>query len=331
MKVMTLAPIFGGGIPLVEDIIEAMEDLGVDVLQVNDESWVNAYQEAARTRNPAPFYAKVHKALEEQAEQARPDLCLTFALAPLPPQFRAKIGALGIRSVHWFFEDGRRFPIFERMAQEHDAIFAIQPWVTARLRELGHQNAHYLPLGVPPRCQLVSTKRSSNPAYRIAFVGTPSARRIELFRDLLDLGVNLWGPGWSEADAGFSSVARAEGRWQSRDEELEIYLNSELVVNIHEGSGLHGSPDFVNPRTFVLAALGVPQILEDRLELAPLFDLTQELTVFKQGDSVRERVLQALENPELLERKALKAQARALENHRLQHRITQLLELPGPS
>ena len=327
MKVMTLAPIYGGGISLVEDIIEALDDLGVEVLRINEESWTAAYQEAARTRNPLPFYATVHQAIERVASESKPDLCLTFALAPIPPGFRETLDRFKIRSAHWFFEDGRRFPIFERMASEHDMLCSIQPWVAAMLREQGHTDAHYLPLGVPIRCQNAPAKPASSPTYRVSFVGTPSPRRLKIFKEILDLDFNVWGPGWADADPAFEAAQREQGRWLSRDEEIEVYLNSEIVVNLHQDAGRHGDPDFINPRTFVLAALGVPQILEDRLELAPLFDLTQELTVFKPDESVRRRLLDALESPQQRLRKAQKSQARALEYHLLQHRLTQLFEL----
>ena len=86
-------------------------------------------------------------------------------------------------------------------------------------------------------------------------------------------------------------------------------------------------PDFINPRTFVLAALGVPQLLEDRLELAPLFDLTNELTVFRPATDLSVLVREHLQNPEKRERQAQRAKERALSEHLLQHRVAQLLDM----
>ena len=327
MRILTIGPIFGGGIPLVEDIIEAIQTLAIEHRTLNEPDWVQAYQVAAKARNPLPFYAKVHQALDQALDEFAPDLVLTFALAPLPPGFGQKLKGRGIKSVHWFFEDGRRFPTFERMASEHTEFFAIQPWVAAFLQEKGVDNARYLPLGVPIRCQDTTLTRANEPDIPLAFVGTPSARRVELFSQLTEFGLKLWGPGWDQTNDQLKACGQEGGRWLSRDEERDIYLRASLVVNLHQDSGREGAPDFINPRTFVLAALGVPQVLEDRLELAPLFDLTNELTVFRPATDLSALVREHLQNSEKREKQAQRAKERALSEHLLQHRVAQLLDM----
>ena len=326
MRILTLAPIFGGGIPLVEDIQDALGCLNVEHRVINRPDWVSAYREAAAERNPLPFYAKVHAALDEEIETFRPDLVLTFALAPIPPGFGTKLKSRGIKTAHWFFEDGKRFPVYERMVAEHDHFFAIQPALAATLQSKGHEKARYLPLGVPPRARREDLPRTDTPKHPIAFVGTPSKRREELFRGLIPLGLKLWGPGWQDLDPAFAGALQEDGRWLSRDEELQVYLSAQLVVNLHQDTPKGADPDFINPRTFVLAALGVPQTLEDRLELAPLFDLTNELSTFKPTVDLRTRVEELLEAPEKLSLRAERARGRALENHLLEHRLTQILD-----
>ena len=79
------------------------------------------------------------------------------------------------------------------MATEHTRFFAIQPWVAALLQEKNLENARYLPLGVPLRCQQPSLQRAEVPDIPVAFIGT-SARRVELFSKLTDFGLQLWGP-----------------------------------------------------------------------------------------------------------------------------------------
>ena len=97
MRILTIGPIFGGGIPLVEDIIEAIQTLAIEHRTLNEPDWVQAYQVAAKARNPLPFYAKVHQALDQALDEFAPDLVLTFALAPLPPGFGQKLKGRGIR------------------------------------------------------------------------------------------------------------------------------------------------------------------------------------------------------------------------------------------
>lgn len=326
MRVLTLAPIFGGGIPLVEDVVDSLRALQVEHRSLNQPEWVLSYKEATKTGDLLSFFAKIHEALDEALDTFTPELVLTFALAPIPPGFGAKLKNRKIRSVHWFVEDGKRFPIYERMLAEHDVLFAIQPALAASLQSKGHASVSYLPLGVPPRCRATSLKPAASPSHPIAFVGTPSARRQELFAPLVDQGLKLWGPGWKELGPPFSHAVQEDGRWLSREEELRTYCNAELVVNLHQDAGFRGEPDFINPRTFVLAALGIPQLLEDRLELAPLFDLTNELNVFKPTADLKSLSAELLESPEKLRRKADKARQRALENHLLEHRLTQILD-----
>ena len=95
MRILTIGPIFGGGIPLVEDIVEAIETLAIEHRTLNEPGWVQAYQVAAKARNPLPFYAKVHQALDQALDEFKPDLVLTFALAPLPPGFGQKLKGRG--------------------------------------------------------------------------------------------------------------------------------------------------------------------------------------------------------------------------------------------
>ncbi len=327
MRILTIGPIFGGGIPLVEDIIEAIETLGLTHQMLNEPEWVQAYQIAAKSRNPLPFYAKVHQALDRALDAFNPDLVLTFALAPLPPGFGQKLKGRQVKSVHWFFEDGRRFPTFERMAAEHSQLFAIQPWVAAFLQEKGIENARYLPLGVPVRCQTTEPPRATEPDIPLAFVGTPSPRRIEIFSQLTDFGLHLWGPGWDDTNEALAPCAQEGGRWLTREEERDVYLRASMVVNLHQDNGRDGAPDFINPRTFLLAALGVSQILEDRLELAPLFDLTNELTVFRPTSDLRALVSDFMENHAKRQKCAARARERALADHLLQHRVAQLLDM----
>lgn len=326
MRILTLAPIIGGGTSIAEDIRDAISALNFEHKSLNQPSWINAYQRSRKEQNPLSFYAKVNKALEQALDSFNPNFVLTFALCPIPPGFGAKLKARGVKSAHWFFEDGKRFPNYERMAREHDVLFAIQRSVVRTLQAKGHLSSSYLPLGVPPRCSSPTLYRSQSPEHAIAFVGTPSSWRRELFTTIAAQGVKLWGPGWQQLGEPLASAAQADGRWLTREEEIDIYLNSQLVVNLHQDAGPKGGPDFVNPRTFLLAGLGVPQLLEDRLELAPLFDLTNELTTFKSTTNLATQVSQLLEATDHLERKAQRAKNRALTNHRLENRIIQIIE-----
>ena len=105
--------------------------------------------------------------------------------------------------------------------------------------------------------------------------------------------------------------------------ERDIYLRASLVVGAPRQ--WPEAPDFINPRTFLLAALGVPQVLEDRLELAPLFDLTNE-SLFSDLLPTSARWCGLLKTVKTRETSTASEGTRAL-GHLLQHRVAQLLDM----
>lgn len=108
-------------------------------------------------------------------------------------------------------------------------------------------------------------------------------------------------------------------------------------MNLH--SSIHANKlvshgDFVNPRTFELAAMGVFQLVDKRQLMPEHFTCSSlknpredaELAVFDSMEELQENILFYLKHPDLREKIAQNAQKRVTSEHTYIHRMKTLLQ-----
>jgi spore maturation protein CgeB len=114
------------------------------------------------------------------------------------------------------------------------------------------------------------------------------------------------------------------GRRVTTEETAKIYCATKINLNVHssphhEDVNPHG--DFVNPRTFEIAACGAFQLVDHRAELAELFAPGDELAVFQSGQDILRLVKYYLTHEEERNVMAERGRQRVLSEHTYVHRM----------
>jgi spore maturation protein CgeB len=101
---------------------------------------------------------------------------------------------------------------------------------------------------------------------------------------------------------------------------------TKINLNIHSANhveGLDPDPDYVNPRTFELAACGAFQLVDARAPLAALFR-DDELATFRSPAELRQKIAYYLAHPDERAAIAARGRARVLAEHTFAHRVQRI-------
>jgi spore maturation protein CgeB len=165
----------------------------------------------------------------------------------------------------------------------------------------------------------------------VSFVGAGYANRRAIFPRLLDHDwkFKLWGNEWDGA-TDLSSVLQRHGARIETDTCLKVFNGSAVNLNLHSctGTGFDPEGDFVNPRTFELAACGAFQ-LTDRRSLLPDVLTPNEIATVSSADELPAAITRWLREPEQRIAMAAKARRRVLAEHTYAHRMRDLLSQIG--
>ena len=147
------------------------------------------------------------------------------------------------------------------------------------------------------------------------------------FRDLTRFDFKLWGTDW-DGDAILAPYVQLAGARISPDDCVRIYNAAKININLHSSTQareLVTGGDFVNPRTFEVAACGGFQLVDRRSLMAELF-AEDELAVFDSMEELLPRIEHYLAHPEEREAVAMRGRARVLKDHTYAQRMQTLLE-----
>jgi spore maturation protein CgeB len=208
-----------------------------------------------------------------------------------------------------------------RAARPYDTIYAIGTDVSAELAERLGRTVDVLSLAADPSVYRPIRTRDQYRA-NVVFAGTATPRRERLLSELVEFGLAIWGPGWRKT----SLRDYCRGEVPGTEQYVNAYAGASVAINIHhvavEGDPMEAS---CNLRLFELAAMGLPQVVDDRGDLARYFAPGREVAVFRDGRELRDTVRELLENPGQAERLGQSARARLLHDHTWMHRMRQLL------
>jgi spore maturation protein CgeB len=100
-----------------------------------------------------------------------------------------------------------------------------------------------------------------------------------------------------------------------------------VAVNIHRSADAEPAllERGVNQRTFELAAIGVPQVVDFRGDLEQHFTDREEVLVYRSVEEMRALVEAALQDPAAAEAVARAGRERLLSEHTYMHRLKRLL------
>jgi spore maturation protein CgeB len=108
---------------------------------------------------------------------------------------------------------------------------------------------------------------------------------------------------------------------------VRAYGGASVAVNIHHTARGKGSIEaFVNQRVFELAAIGVPQVVDDRGDLARHYEPGRDLLVFHDADELRRIVGAVLQDLASVEQLGVSARRETLARHTYMHRLRVILD-----
>jgi spore maturation protein CgeB len=335
---LVVPPVLGGTLPMAYWCAEALEHLGCRVATVPLEAVRPLYDLVRRSRRPQEELDRVRRPMVRflgeaallAAREHRPHLVLALAQAPLDRAAIAGLGELGAATAMWFVENHRHMGYYREIAASYDHFFHIQPGpLEDELQRLGARHA-FLPLAAHPpvhRPLCLEPDEVRRWGAEIGFMGCGYPNRREVLARLAGRGleVALWGTSWGP----LASRVREGGRRLETREVVKIYNACQMVLNLHSspeaGDGV-AAQDFVNPRTFEVAACGGFQLVDRVRGLEGLFKPGAEIAAYASEEELMELARHYRDRPEERAALAAKARRRALAEHTYYHRMESLLE-----
>ncbi|MCC6477547.1 glycosyltransferase [bacterium] len=334
LRIVVPTPLYGGSLPIARHAAEAFRANGHEVVLLDFEEQFSLFKrcESLSTgpNNSVPLQATVASLLADitaaAAIDARADLVWFTAQSPISRGALRSLRQAGVRSAMWFVEDFRRYDYWKSLVAELDCVFTIQSGeVEGAMREAGARNVVYLPAAANPRIHNangVAQEQMKRFGAEVSFVGAGYRNRVEFFQRHPIEGLRVWGNDWP-ANA---SVHREEdGRRLSAEETALVYRATEINLNLH--STADGAPlskgNFVNPRTFEIAACGGFQICDTQTPLADLFEVGSEIVAVATEQELLDAIEYYRQRPEQRKLIAHKGHERVMREHTYVQRMKQ--------
>lgn len=342
-RVLVVGPIAGGTLDTARSTARGAEALGADTRLLDFGAFGAGWDVITKldvspdhkTRLKADYAKVLGEAIVATAASWRPDLVLALAQAPMNASVSSRLRAAGMRTALWFVENHRVLTYWKAVAKDYDAFFAIQdePFL-AMVREAGAGKAVYLPTACDPVRHAPVTLSDDDRARfgaDVSFAGAPYRNRQRLLLGLIDMAPRIWGDGWQATE--LARLAAGGGARFTLDEMVKIFNATAVNLNIHSANhveGLDPDGDYVNPRTFELAACGAFQLVDARAPLGALF-APGELVTFTSMAQLREQIPYFLARPAERAAIAARARQRAIGEHTFAHRVRRIFDETLPA
>lgn len=339
LRVLVVLPLYGGSLPIGRFCVEALKELGHTVEVFEAPAFHSAFSALKGLRVTTDrleylengFLQVVSQAVLAKVDTFEPDLVLCLAQAPLNRQALKRLRKDGVATAMWFVEDFRLFTYWRGFAPYYDffAVIQYEPFLS-ELRDIGVENPLYLPMAALPSLHApleLSAAELRKFGADVSFLGAGYPNRRVAFRQLTHLDFKIWGTEW-DGEPLLERHVQLKGARISSEDCVRIYNASKINLNLHSSISskeLVSGGDFVNPRTFELAACGAFQLV-DRRELMPDLFTDDELVTFGSMDELREKIATYLHDDAARKAVAEKARARVLRDHTYQRRMQTLLE-----
>lgn len=342
-RILIVLPMYGGSLPIGRYCGNALRGLGHLVEYFEAPAFYSAFEALKGLRVGLDrldhlensFLQVVSQAVLAKVEAFSPDMVLALAQAPLSRQALKRLRRDGVPTAMWFVEDHELFTYWKVFAPLYDVFAVIQKGnLPDKLAAVGQPNSLYLPLAADPSVHrpldLTDGERTRYGS-ELSFVGAGYPNRRLAFRQLARYDLRIWGNDWDEEMVLAGHLQRGGERIET-DEVVRIFNASSININLHSSvrpGALVGDGDFVNPRTFELAACGAFQLVDRRSLMDGLFG-PDELVLFEDMDGLLAAIEHYRSRPELRAEAAARSRARVLAEHTYTHRMTALLEHMAP-
>lgn len=335
-----VGPMYGGSLPIARYTASALNQLKQRVLSYDLEEFYKGFihledflKKPDRRGIVESQYVEMLSQLVLEGVNERPvDILIFLAQAPMTPRVLTDLRNRGIITVMWFVEDCRRFLTWQQIAPYYDYMFLIQREEFPRLVEqAGAGRAIYLPVGCDPRIHrplLLTPEEREHYGSELSFVGAGYNNRRHVFSTFSGRDLKIWGTEWP-ACLPFTKIVQDQGARVSVDDYVKVFNASSININLHsshERDGVEPNGDFINPRTFELAAAGAFQLVDNRRLLSENFVPGEEVVTFSDEKDLLDKCDYYLAHPEERETIAAAGRRRALAEHTYENRLKTMLE-----
>jgi len=339
MKILLVNPINGGSLPIARYCASALRRMGHIVTTFAAEAFSGGMDFAGNYRFDRcrqafrnDLAATISRGVELMAKETRPDLVLALAQAPLLSETLARLAAMDIPTAFWFVEDYRVLTYWRDVAPHYRYFFGIQKEdFRKELAEIGVSNYSYLPVAAAPEVHLpagLSDEELEAYGSPLSFVGAGYYNRCNLFKGLADYPFRIWGSDWPFSPP-LDRLIQLNGKRIDTETCVRIFNASAVNLNLHSSlshEGVVPDGDFVNPRTFEIAACGAFQLVDRRSLLGELFS-DGEVEQFGSLPELRDKIDHYIDNPDERAVFAEKGRRRVLAEHTYDRRMEELLAL----
>lgn len=342
-RILLVLPLYGGSLPVGRYCENALRELGHLVETFEAPQFYGAFSALKNLRVTTDrldylensFLQVVSQAILAKVETFAPDLVLAMAQAPLSRQALKRLQRDKVPTAMWFVEDHEVFPYWQAFAPLYDIFAVIQKGdFLGKLADIGQANVLYLPLAADPTVHHpveLSPVEQRRYGSELSFVGAGYPNRRLAFRHLSGYDFRIWGNDW-DGETVLAPFLQRQGERIGSEEMVQIFNATTINLNLHSSvlpGVLVGAGDFVNPRTFELAACGAFQLV-DRRSLLPELFTEDELTLFSNMDELLRAIEFYRTHPEERTAVAEKARSRVLAEHTYAHRMNTLLDYARP-
>jgi spore maturation protein CgeB len=339
LRILVILPLYGGSLPIGRYVASALRQEGhlAEVFEAPD--FYPAYTALNDLKVTTDrldylqnsFLNVVSQAILAKVETFEPDLVLAMAQAPLNPQALKRLRRDGVATAMWFVEDHDLFTYWKSFAPLYDVFAVIQKGQFFEdLAAIGQENGLYLPLAAQPDfhrpVELTPVERRKFGS-QVSFMGAGYPNRRKAFHELVNYDFKVWGTEW-EGDHVLEPLLQLKGARVTPEECVKIFNATTINLNLHssiQADELVTFGDFVNPRTFELAACGAFQLVDKRTLMEEAF-AEDELATFSSIDELIKKIEYFSSRPEERQAFADRARARALKDHTYAQRMRTLLE-----
>lgn len=259
--------------------------------------------------------------MSKALRQTEPELVLVLEGSQMPPELVAELKrdsrALW---VNWFCDERRSRSAISELAAAYDLVFVAGSEVAEQWETVGLPPLKYLPPGCDPSVHRPMRSRDQFRA-NVVFAGTATPHRERVLSELVEFGLALWGPGWRKTR--LRDYCR--GELLDHEDYIRAYAGASVAVNVQCSEAAEGADPGCNRRLFELAAIGVPQVVEDRPDIHRHFRENSEILVARSTADFKGLLAEALQDRAWSEQVAAQARQRALTEHTYMHRLAALL------
>jgi spore maturation protein CgeB len=339
LGILVVTPMYGGSLPIARYCASAFERLGHRVETLDNEIFNDArlriegisHDRSHRAQLTELLVTLMSEMITARALDRAVDLVWLVAQSPMSIPVANELKKHNIRTAFWFVEEWQYFTYWQSWASVYDFFFTIQRGQFLQtLAERGVKRARYLPLAADPfihRPLELTAAEKAEFGSELSHVGAGYRNRRQVFSGLTGFDFKLWGNEWQNAGL-LSSALQRDGARISTEDSVRIFNATGINLNLHSSQfhdGVNPDGDYLNPRTFEIAACSGFQLVDRRSDLSEHFEVGREIVVFNDAREIPPLARHYLAHPEERREIAEAGRKRVLRDHLYDMRMADAL------